>query len=119
MEPTQLALVRVSAKAGHVKPMWVQEVRSDGWIACTFARDERRGYWRWFAPHNVISFFEPHKSYDYNGIKEGTLVQVGSGVGVVLRRRGANYDILMGGREQAVSWEYMVPVEDPCNETGV
>jgi len=34
----------------------------------------------------------------------------------VLRRRGANYDILMGGREQAVSWEYVAPVADPCNE---
>jgi hypothetical protein len=116
MEPTQLALVRVSAKAGHVKPMWVQEVREDGWIACTFARAERPGYWRWFAPHNVISFFEPHNSYDYNGIKEGTLVKVVDSVGMVIRRRGAKYDILIDGSERSISWEYVVPVADPCNE---
>jgi hypothetical protein len=64
----------------------------------------------------VISFFEPHNSYDYNGIKEGTLVQVVDTVGMVLRRRGARYDVLLNGREQTVDWDFVVPVADPCNE---
>ena len=116
MESNQLVLVRVSARAGHVKTMWVREIRSDGWVACTNDGVSRTDTWRWFAPHNVISFFEPHTSYDYNGIKEGTLVQAFGRIGVVIRRRGANYDILLSGREQTISWEYIVPVEGPCNE---
>jgi len=116
MESNQLVLVRVSARAGHVKPLWVQEIRADGWVGCSHDRAARRGFWHWFAPHNVISFFSPHTSYDYNGIKEGTLVNVADRVAMVLRRRGARYDVLLDGREQTVGWEYMVPVEDPCNE---
>lgn len=113
MESNKLVLVRVSASLGHVKTMWVREIRSDGWVACAEGAGDA---WRWFAPHNVISFFEPHTSYDYNGIKEGTLVQAFGNIGVVIRRRGANYDIILSGREQTISWEYIVPVEDPCNE---
>ena len=116
MESNQLVLVRVSAKAGHVKSLWVHEVRSDGWVGCSYDRDARRLNWRWFAPHNVIHFFSPHTSYDFNGIKEGTLVEVADTVGMVLRRRGAKYDVLLDGREQAIGWEFVVPVEDPCNE---
>ena len=116
MESNQLVLVRVSAKAGHVKTLWAQVVRADGWVGCSYERSARPETWRWIAPHNVVSFFAPHTSYDYNGIKEGTLVQAFGNVGMVLRRRGANYDVLVGGREQTVGWEYVVPVADPCNE---
>lgn len=122
MKCNKLAVYRVSSRAGNIKTQWVQEVRADGWIRVTPGQeshhDNHPGAGTWIAPHNVVTFLEPHYTYDYGGIKEGTLVQVWEGVGIVVRRRNATYDILIDGAVRPCNWESVRPVEDPCNEAG-
>ena len=68
------------------------------------------------APHNVLGFHEMHSSYDYGGIPDGTLVQVWDKTGVVVRRRGARYDVLSEGEIKDVPWEVVRPMESPSEE---
>lgn len=118
MKITRLVVYRVSAKAGHIRTSWVQEVRPDGWVRCTATADPPPTSGAWIAPQNVITFTTPHHSYDYGGIPEGTLVHVFDEVGMVVRRRGARYDVLIDGRVKDINWDSVRPVEDPCNEAG-
>ena len=118
MKSTRLVVYRVSAKAGHIRTSWVQEVRPDGWVRCTATADPPPTSGAWIAPQNVITFTTPHHSYDYGGIPEGTLVQVFDEVGMVVRRRGARYDVLIDGRVKDINWDSVRPVEDPCNDAG-
>ena len=118
MKCNNLAVYRVSARAGHIKTQWVQETRPDGWIRVTPGQDRHLTQGTWIAPHNVVTFLDPHYTYDYGGIKEGTLVQVWESVGMVVKRRNATYDILIDGQVRPFNWEAIRPVEDPCNEAG-
>jgi len=118
MKCTQIVIYRVSAKAGHIRTNWVQEVRSDGWVRATQDPEVHALNGSWIAPHNVITFTEPHFGYDYGGVAEGTLVQVFDEVGMVVRRRGAGYDVLLDGHVKDVCWDSIRPVEDPCNDAG-
>ena len=88
MKCTQIVIVKVSPRAGHIKSFWVQEVRPDGWVRAHYEQDQHPFLGTWFAPHNVVCFTEPHFNYDYGGISEGTLVQNIDVVGMVVRRRG-------------------------------
>ena len=119
MKCTQIVIVKVSPRAGHIKSFWVQEVRPDGWVRAHYEQDQHPFLGTWFAPHNVVCFTEPHFNYDYGGIPEGTLVQNIDVVGMVVRRRGAVYDVLIDGKIKTLDWSSIRPVGDPCNETGV
>ena len=118
MKCTQLAVFRVSPKGGHIKTQWIQEIRADGWIRTSHGSDIHPTMGAWIAPHNVITYIAPHFNYDYGGIKEGTLVQVWDHVAMIIRRRGAKYDVLIDGSSREVPWDAVRPVEDTCNETG-
>jgi hypothetical protein len=113
--PPQIAVVRVSAKAGHIKALRVIEKRHDGWIRCVTlekgSQRDPRGVW--FAPHHVLSFHSETQSYDYNGIESGTLVNFwGDQFGIVTERKGAQYTVLdpTSGEERNMSHEGIVPV---------
>lgn len=116
----KIAIVRVSAKAGHVKAVHVFEFRDDGWLRGWPTTEplprHANGRGAWYAPKNVITIVEQTKSHDYNGIQPGTLVQHFDGPPKILKeRRGAIYVMLnpQNGEEYAVSWEGVVPV---CQE---
>jgi hypothetical protein len=117
---SQIVIVKASARAGHIKSYWVREVREDGWVGAVYS-PEALATQLWIAPHNVITFTEPIRSHDYNGIPEGTLVSVEpvySGVGMVIRRRGSRYDVLVEGREREIDWSQLRPIEVPCDSSG-
>jgi len=68
----------------------------------------------WYAPHNVISLHEETKSYDYNGIQPGELVEYwDSNPAIVIGRRVAQYEVVdpVSGETRHVSWEGVVPVQ--------
>jgi len=117
--PPMIAVVRVSAKAGHIRAVRVMEKRHDGWIrgVMTTGEEPKKSFLNregsWYAPHNVISLHEETRSYDYNGIEPGTLVEWWSGrLGIVRERSGAWYVVVNPetGEDQQVSHEKIVPV---------
>jgi hypothetical protein len=112
----QLVTYRVSSRAGFIKSAWVIEVRSDGWVRISNAPDVTSYSGTWIAPQNVLGFHTPQGSYDYGGISEGTLVQVWDKTGVVVRRRGARYDVLIEGIVSDTPWELVRPLEEEREE---
>ena len=113
----KVAIVRVSQKAGLLKSVYVYQVREDGWFRGGTDREESwKGHW--YAPKNLVQLIEADapecRSYDYNGIEPGTLVEYwgGSYQGVVLSRKGAKYTILPNGGSKPVTvdWEAVVPI---------
>jgi hypothetical protein len=118
--PPQIAVVRVSAKAGHIRAIRVMEKRHDGWIRGVSTTEttamtpaHRRGG-TWYAPRNVISLHEETKSYDYNDIQPGELVEYwDSNPAIVVGRRVAQYEVVdpVSGETRHVSWEGVVPVQ--------
>lgn len=112
MRSNRLVTYRVSPKAGHIKTGWVLEARDDGWVRTSADYNLTAQGGTWIAPHNVIGFHTPQASYDYGGIPEGALVQVWDKTGVVVRRRGARYDVLTDGRVTDVPWDMVRPLED-------
>lgn len=112
MRSNRLVTYRVSPKAGHIKTGWVLEARDDGWVRTSADYNLTAQGGTWIAPHNVIGFHTPQASYDYGGIPEGALVQVWDKTGVVVRRRGARYDVLTEGRVTDVPWDMVRPLED-------
>ena len=116
MRSNQLVTYRVSQRAGSIRSGWVMESRLDGWIRVSsdFNLTEQGG--SWIAPQNILGFYAPHASYDYGGIPEGTLVQVWDKTGIVVRRRGARYDVLMEGRISDIPWESVRPMEGVSEE---
>jgi hypothetical protein len=116
MRSNQLVTYRVSPKAGHIKTGWVQEARADGWVRASQDYNLTVQGGTWVAPHNVIGLFTPQSAYDYGGISEGTLVQVWDKTGVVIRRRGARYDVLVEGRVADYPWDAVRPMEDRSEE---
>ena len=116
MRSNQLVTYRVSQRAGHIRSGWVMEARKDGWVRVSndFNMTDQGGVW--VGPQNVLAFYEPQSSYDYGGISEGTLVQVWDKTGVVVRRRGARYDVLMDGRISDIPWESVRPLESESEE---
>jgi len=119
--PPHIAVVRVSAKAGHIKALRVVEKRRDGWIRCVSIEkgSQRDPRGAWFAPHHVISLQAETQSYDYNGIEDGTLVNFwGDRYGIVIKRKGAQYTVLdpTDGEERNMSHEEIVPVMKSDNQ---
>ena len=116
MRSNQLVTYRVSQRAGNIKAGWVMEARNDGWVRVSsdFNLTDQGGVW--IAPQNVLAFHTPQASYDYGGIPEGALVQVWDKTGVVVRRRGARYDVLMDGRIADIPWESVRPLESASEE---
>jgi len=120
--PPVIAVVRVSAKAGHIRAIRVMERRDDGWVRGIPTTEEsnkhvnltsRRGG-TWYAPHNVISFHEETKSYDYNDIKPGELVEYWDpNPAILVARRGATYEVVdsASGVTRQIPWESVVPVQ--------
>jgi hypothetical protein len=117
--PPQIAVVRVSAKAGHIRAVRVMEKRHDGWLRgvptteTTATTPSHRRGGTWYAPHNVISLHEETKSYDYNGIQPGELVEYwDSHPAIIVSRQGAQYEVVdpVSGETRLVPWEGVVPV---------
>jgi len=122
----KIAVVRVSAKAGHLRTIHILESRDDGWIRGTPTSEplprHPNGAGAWYSPKHVIIIVEQTRSHDYNGIQPGTLVQHYDGPPRILKeRKGAHYVMLdpRNGEEYATSWEGVVPVPifvDEMNE---
>jgi len=93
LKATQMAVVRVSPKGGHIKRVYIYKTTPSGWV-CGTESPEIRDYGSWYAPHNVLLVLPVENAYDYNGIPEGTLVQYGHDtVGIVTKRVGARYEV--------------------------
>lgn len=117
----EIAVVRVSPKGGHVKHLWVYEVRPNGWILAGAERSfsgPRPIFSSWHAPQNIITRIPaggPSSEFDWNGILPGTLVEVRGedGLCIVLERQAAKYIIMpLGGAEPfPVDWQSVVPAE--------
>jgi hypothetical protein len=114
----KIAVVRVSAKAGHVRTVHIIESRDDGWIRGTPSSEpvprHTNGAGAWYSPKHVVTIVEQTRSHDYNGIEPGTLVQhFGGSPRILKERRGAHYVMLdpQNGEEYGVSWEGVVPFQ--------
>jgi len=112
----KLVTYRVGTRAGFIKSGWALEVRRDGWVRVSSEPNVTAYGGTWIAPQNVLGFHEPHSSYDYGGIADGTLVQVWDKTGVVVRRRGARYDVLFEGKISDTPWEAVRPLEEESEE---
>jgi hypothetical protein len=115
----KVAIVKISHRAGTLKSIYVYEMRDDGWFR---GGPEREPSWKgqWYAPKNLVQLVEADapecKSYDYNGIEPGTLVEYwGDEQGIVVSRKGAKYMVLPNGgsRPIQVDWGNLVPVLVP------
>ena len=114
----KIAVVRVSAKAGHLRTIHILESRDDGWVRGTptaepIPRSQRQSG-AWYSPKNVITVVEQTRSHDYNGIEPGTLVSHFGGPPRILKsREGANYLLLdpRDGEEYGVGWEGVAPIQ--------
>ena len=125
MKSTEIAVIKTSPKNGYARMLHVWEVRDDGWVRGDFHSElpsHNRGMW--VAPHNILGIHKKTSGWDYNGIKEGTLVNFLNGqVGLVTARLGAHYRVMDSstGEIRQVPWEEVVPVEDvdgACQTSG-
>ena len=124
MKSTEIAVIKTSPKNGYARMLHVWEVRDDGWVKGDFHSEiPRPNKGMWVAPHNILTIEKKTGGWDYNGIKEGTLVNFLNGqVGLVVARLGAHYRVMdsSSGEVRHVPWEEVVPVEttqEVTNET--
>ena len=108
------AIVRVSPQAGGARSVWVQEVQANGWLRGTPDEDDMPGMSAWYAPHHVIWRGEGTKSFDWGGIKPGTLVRLMDGsVGLVVSRKGATLNVNVADKGiKRVEYRYVRPLDD-------